>query len=265
MNTDIESLIAPLLRKVCEYCVFKKSGYEVPQEVVLAEIRTELSAISQQCASIPTLQQQYSVIEKPLVFFIDYTIKEGNFSYSRSYREIARNFNELSGDEKFFDLLSENLKRKDDADITKLFYTMIGLGFDGTYKRHRADILDIMDSCAKSFTKLPNINKERITPEVSFIRNTGENDKGTHKFYRRQKVILFGLVLFAILSWGVNWLAFHNATEDFVDAVEDTAQTSMNVTANSFDINGADDDSASSEKDYEEDVPYEGSNALGAD
>ena len=79
------------------------------------------------------------------------------------------------------------------------------------------------------------------------------------------ELILFGLVLFAILSWGVNWLAFHNATEDFVDAVEDTAQTSMNVTANSFDINGADDDSASSEKDDEEDVPYEGSNALGAD
>ncbi len=265
MDTDIESLIAPLLRKVCEYCVFKKSGFEVPQEVVLAEIRTELSSISQQCASIPTLQQQYSMIEKPLVFFIDYTIKEGNFSYSRSYREIARNFNELSGDEKFFDLLSENLKRKDDADITKLFYTMIGLGFDGTYKRHRADILEIMDTCAKSFAKLPNLNKERITPEVSFIRNTGESDSGTRKFYRRQKVILIGLVIFALLSWGVNWLAFHNATDDFVDAVEDTAQTSMNVTANSVDISRFDDDNTSAEKDVEDDVPYEGSDALGAD
>lgn len=101
---DIETLIAPLLRKICGYCVYRNNGYEVPQDVVLSEIRSELNAISQRSSLNPVLQQQYAAIEKPLIFFIDYTIKEGGFSYSASYKELARNFNELSGDDKFFDL-----------------------------------------------------------------------------------------------------------------------------------------------------------------
>ena len=148
MKMNLETLIAPVLQKVCEYCVFRDSGYETPQEVMLSEIRSELSAISQRCVSQPVLLQQYRKIEKPLIFFIDYTIKEGGFSFSRNYQELARSFNELSGDDKFFDLLENAIKLNDDREVIRMFYLMMGLGFDGYYKRRPSDIIPVMEEAA---------------------------------------------------------------------------------------------------------------------
>ena len=140
-------LLQPLLSKLCEFYAFKQVGKEVPYELLYGTLKSELNALSLRCSASPLLQQRYAQIEQVVVFFIDYTVKEGQFSYSEQYEEMARAFHEFSGDEKFFDLLEATLKQGTDLELLRLFYILLGLGFDGIFKRERPYVHEL---CIKS-------------------------------------------------------------------------------------------------------------------
>ncbi len=220
MEQDIETILNPIFKKICEYYSFKEKGVEVPKEFMMSEIRTDLTAISQKCATYPILQQQYALIEKPLIFFIDYSIKEGGFSFSSGYSEMARTFNEFSGDEKFFDLLNETLLRKDDEKLSRLFFTMLGLGFDGSYKRDRSELLEIMKKCAESFHMGPDFSREKISPEIIVETNYEVNRKESRFSYKNPKFWVVVLTVFAVFSFVCNWISLMVNTSDYVDSVE---------------------------------------------
>ncbi len=71
----------------------------------------------------------------PLLFFIDYMIKESTLPFADTWEEIAREYGEHAGDEKFYDLLDETLEENTPAANERLsvFYTCLGLGFTGFY------------------------------------------------------------------------------------------------------------------------------------
>ena len=215
---DIETLIRPLLTKVCEYCSFKRCGYEIPQDLMLRELHTELSAIEQRCTALPILQQQYAAVEKALIFFIDYTIKEGNFSYSPSYRELARDFNEFSGDDKFFDLLDDAFKNSNDPAVLRVFYLMMGLGFDGFHKRNRPEIVEVMRTCRGHLPELPDLRRECVTPVK--LAAPDELKAPRRPFWQRQRWWLMVLMVVAGLSVCANWYALNRSTAEFENAVE---------------------------------------------
>lgn len=221
---DLEQLISPLLKKICEYCAFKDGGCEVPQDVILSEIRSDLNLIRQKAAAYPVLMQQYQVVEKPLVFFIDYIIKEGGFSFSDSYRELARNFNELSGDDKFFDLLDEAVKTKEDQEIIRVFYMLIGLGFDGYYKRRRAEIVELMQNTAALLPKAANFNLQKITPDIVA---EDSRQKDPVAWYKRPRSWLIAAATFTVLSFIVNLAALSSSVSGFTHAVEDAVHASI--------------------------------------
>ncbi|HAH70214.1 MAG TPA: hypothetical protein DCL74_00160 [Succinivibrionaceae bacterium] len=221
---DIETLIAPLLRKICGYCVYKNNGYEVPQDVVLSEIRSELNAISQRSSLNPVLQQQYAAIEKPLIFFIDYTIKEGGFSYSGSYKELARNFNELSGDDKFFDLLKQAEEAQDDKEVIRIFYILMGLGFDGFYKRKRPELLDIMQKTATHFDKSLDFNISKITPDLDLSKI----DTGSElKWYQKPRNWIIASVTVLLLCFIANLAALSTSVSGFSDSIDEASRASI--------------------------------------
>lgn len=227
MDQHIENILNPIFKKICEYYSFKKSGFEVPKEFILSELRNELTNISHKCSSYPILQQQYSQIEKPLIFFIDYSIKEGGFSYSANYQEIARTFNEFSGDEKFFDLLEVCLKRSDDEAVAKLFFIMMGLGFDGSYKRNKADVLDIMKKCSEKLNLGPDFHKEKISPDIIVEKEIKTVKSDKRDFFRQSKFWLLFFCVFAFLSFVINWITFASSISSYVDAVEMSAEAAM--------------------------------------
>lgn len=227
MDQKIENILNPIFKKICEYYSFKKSGFEVPKEFILSELRNELTNISHKCSSYPILQQQYSQIEKPLIFFIDYSIKEGGFSYSDNYQEIARTFNEFSGDEKFFDLLSECLKRSDDEAVAKLFYIMMGLGFDGSYKRNRADVLDIMKKCAEKVHLGPDFHKDKISPDIIIEQDFETVNHDKKELFRQSKFWLLFFGVLAFLSFVINWITFASSISSYVDAVDSSTSAAM--------------------------------------
>lgn len=254
---DIETLIAPVLRKICRYYIYKNSGYEVPQELLLSEIRADLNTISQRSTLNPVLLQQYQSIEKPLVFFIDYIIKEGNFSYSSSYRELARNFNELSGDDKFFDLLKEALGTGEDQEVIKSFYILMGLGFDGYYKRHRSEIIDVMHNTAGHFKKGADFNVVQITPDIN-LSMPESKDKGHIKWYKRPRSWLISSVLFLIISFFVNLASLSSNVGDFVYAVNRSVQSSSSF------LNGANNTAENEPSEFDKAVKADLDNHVGA-
>ncbi len=255
MEQDIEKILNPIFRKICEYYSFKEKGIEVPQEFMMSEIKTELTAISQKCASYPILQQQHSIILKPLIFFIDYSIKEGGFSFSQNYGEIARTFNEFSGDEKFFDLLKETLSRKDDEKLSRLFFTMLGLGFDGTYKRERSEILEIMKDCSETFHMGPDFSREKISPDIVQEIDYIADPKSLHFDLKSPKFWVAVMVAFTFISFAINWISLDVHISDYVDTVENTVKAatydaSNNVLNNKY--KSADSESENTDKDNAE-------------
>ncbi len=222
----IETLLVPILVKICEYCHFRECGFEVSQDVMLGELRSDLADLQSRCAREPLLNQQYQSVYKPLIFFIDYTIKEGNFSYSASYQELARTFNEFSGDDKFFDLLGDNLHRDDDKELTRLFYIFMGLGFDGYYKRQRGETIKVMKNCLERLPPPPDFNHEQLTPEaVAATRSEYYGSShGFFHFVRRNLVkILLVLTVFSFLG---SYYAYQMAVQDFEQAIHQSVVAS---------------------------------------
>ena len=84
----LEALCRPLIDLVCEYRCFSKAGAPVAAETMRSDIRRALDDIRGRCEGDPVLRREFTRIERPLVFFIDYTIKEGAFP--RMARACAR-------------------------------------------------------------------------------------------------------------------------------------------------------------------------------
>jgi type VI protein secretion system component VasF len=127
----------------------------------IARILSDMKAKASISAELAT---QYEKVELPLIFFIDFMIKESKLSFARDWLELGRERNELAGDEKFFDLLEVELADPSDAATERLviFYTCIGLGFTGIYAgqlqkiqrlilRISARISDMMDADENSY------------------------------------------------------------------------------------------------------------------
>ena len=187
MKMNLETLIAPVLQKVCEYCVFRDSGYETPQEVMLSEIRSELSAISQRCVSQHLLQRPYG-----------------------------------KSDDKFFDLLENAIKLNDDREVIRMFYLMMGLGFDGYYKRRPSDIIPVMEETAAHIDRGPDFNSEPVTPDVTAGADR-ERPRGTGYFLTRPAGWILMMSAFLLLSFLVNWAALTGSVSGFLDAAEEAS------------------------------------------
>lgn len=123
--------------------VFVSKSAGIPRGVSLdyAVVRNDIKAIfddmQQKAAKDFRLSSQIKKVELPLIFFADSFISESSLAFAAQWNQnrLAYERNELAGDEKFFDLLDEDLKDQSDEASERLavFYTCIGLGFTGIY------------------------------------------------------------------------------------------------------------------------------------
>ncbi len=128
-------LCEPLLQYICRLNRSGRKGGSFEPSRVRSEIVGMLDDMKSKAGAEGNLISQYDKIEMPLIFFIDFMIKESNLSFARQWQEMAYERNELAGDEKFFDLLDETLADPSQSATERLavFYTCIGLGFTGWY------------------------------------------------------------------------------------------------------------------------------------
>ncbi|MBQ3034243.1 MAG: DotU family type IV/VI secretion system protein, partial [Deferribacterales bacterium] len=184
-----------------------------------AGIKSAIEEIKGKCADNPALYKDFLLIEKPLIFFIDYIIKEGGFSFSKSWRELGRDYGELSGDEKFYDILAETLDDPNSKERIEMFFLMMGLGFDGVYKKEPETIERKMKVCAARLDAMPDISKDYIT-YTEPLASSGPPPKS---FFKSGIFIVALSAFIAFIALGFNYYILHDNTSSFRQAVEEAA------------------------------------------
>ena len=210
---ELEQLCRPLVRQLCAYWYYARCGEAPDREQVNRVLREHLIRIREKVEDDGRLKREFRRIEQPLIFFIDYTIKEGNFPFSEAWREIARDYNELSGDEKFFEQLAVTLDDPDSAEQLVMFYLFMGLGFDGCHAGDPEYIQRRMKVCAARFPSVDGAETSSLgSPDV------GEPPA----YFLNRKVRFFSVytalaVLFLCLigAWGWNFWVLYQETGDF--------------------------------------------------
>jgi hypothetical protein len=127
-------LSEPLFQYICRLNRSGRKGGNYDLNQVQSELKGIL-ADAKNTALTANLTDQWDKIELPLIFFCDFMIKTSTLPWALDWREIAFERHELTGDAKFFTLLEETLRDKSPGanDRLAVYYTCIGLGFQGEY------------------------------------------------------------------------------------------------------------------------------------
>ncbi|MDR2659266.1 MAG: DotU family type IV/VI secretion system protein [Spirochaetaceae bacterium] len=232
-NNNIETLCQPVFTCLCNYWQLNEMGYPPSMEKFKEDIENTLEDVKYSAGSNPTLSRDYKRIELPLVFFIDYMVKEGSFPFKNEWRELARNYNELSGDEKFFNLLSGALADPDARNTIPVFYTMLELGFDGIYINDNKAIERIMKECITHISGEFDISREPIVDIDTEKRLANSKQNKLPSYIRSLRLTLAGSVIFMLIAFIINFFVFFNATSTFRASLSGAA-----AAAQEFEIQG---------------------------
>ena len=216
IQNKMEDLCRPVIIYICNLWIFKNKGYEPKEEDIVNEINIMLSKIKEKCSSDPLLNKEFLTIEKSLIFFIDYVIKEGNFTFSKSWKNLSKKYGELSGDDKFFDILQSILLDPTAEERIEVLYLLMGLGFDGSYKGNPSNIENLMRTCISKMQSSININKDLLTPCKPVI--TAHKKK-----YSKPKILIISYTTAAvilILSLVYNYNVFSSKISPVSNIIE---------------------------------------------
>ncbi len=128
------------------------SGKGPEMDVLLGHIMRELSAIRKAGAVSDDLSEGMEDACRYTAFYIDYMVHEGKFSYAREWRDLGRSlYNELAGDEKFFDYMRQWLAEDTPLalDHVRLMHAMIASGFSGALERRSVQLEELLRSAAE--------------------------------------------------------------------------------------------------------------------
>jgi type VI protein secretion system component VasF len=217
---NLEDLCRPVFTCFCNYWQLNQAGSPPSMKKFREDIESALSDAKLQAAADPGLSREYERIERPLVFFIDFMVKEGSFPFNRDWRELGRNYNELSGDEKFFNILSESLGDNRAHNAIPLFYTMLGLGFEGAYIQDHQFIDKTMKECAARFPGELDIREEPVVRLAVEKRNAGLK---RNRALRPLRMFLFCSILLTLISLIANFAVFFDATLPFRESLSGAA------------------------------------------
>jgi type VI protein secretion system component VasF len=140
----------PLFQYTCRLKRSARAGNAPDAQRIRGEVLGLLSEMqSQAAAADPETQAAWKQIELPLIFFVDFMVKEADPKLARTWKDIAHDRNEMAGEDKFFELLEQTLQDSSGAATQQLavYYTAIGLGFTGIYLDQPEYLHRLMDQC----------------------------------------------------------------------------------------------------------------------
>ena len=241
VSSQLHELIRPVLIYVCDCYLYRQHGVEVSLNEVDGKLKSLFADIRRKVDGDEFLKREYAQVEKPLVFFVDYFFKENGFSFSKEYAPLARVYNELSGDDKFFDILDKVLATsQSSSDVIKSFYLMLGLGFDGAYKRDPKEVIPYINGCVERMSQDLNPEEEFITPDVQpedrLDSRTGNNSRNFNQSIKEKtsreiaafllkKNLIFILIAITVLCFVINMASVYKNTNVYNSIVEDTVES----------------------------------------
>jgi len=214
-------LCEPLFQYMCRLNRLARSGSALEMDQVRNDIKKIFEAMRAESLNIAALTSQYEKIELPLLFFVDFTIKESKLMFAYDWYELGRERNELAGDEKFFDLLDENLEDTSDAATERLviFYTCIGLGFTGVYTGQPESIKRLMSKISARISGMIDAD------EKSYICPEAYENVDTRDFVEPPSTRLVGIgitLIGLIVVWSIAYFCLLKWTLDDVSNSLDT-------------------------------------------
>jgi type VI secretion system protein ImpK len=213
-------LCEPFFQYVCRLRRSARMGCALEMDMVRNDIKRIFSEIKANASSSVELITQYEKVELPLIFFIDFMIKESSLSFAFDWYELGREKNELAGDEKFFDLLDEELVETSDAATQRLaiYYTCMGLGFTGVYTGQPESIQRLMSKISARISGMMDAD------EKSFICPEAYENVDTRDFVEppSAKLVGIGITLMAlIVIWAVAYFClFKWTSKDLGDSLD---------------------------------------------
>jgi type VI protein secretion system component VasF len=223
---NLEDLCRPVFACFCNYWQLNQAGYPPQAQKFREDIEAVLEDAKSRAAADPVLAREYERIERPLVFFIDFMVKEGGFPFKKEWRELGRNYNELSGDEKFFNLLADALRDSKGHTAVPLFYTMLGLGFEGAYVQDHGFIEKTMKECAAQFPAGLDIREEPLV-KVSVEKRMAGSKRG--RLLRPMRMALLLSILLLAFSLVFNFAVFFETTLPFRESLSGAAVQAQDI------------------------------------
>lgn len=148
-------LITYLVNSRCEAA----RGHAPDQEVLMSHLMRELARIRKTGAAARELPQE--ALEDACrysAFYIDYMVHEGAFPYAQQWQDLGRSrYNELAGDEKFFDYMRRWLDEDTPMahEHLRLMYDMVASGFSGSLERRSVRLEELMRRAAERLAVMP--------------------------------------------------------------------------------------------------------------
>ena len=105
---------------------------------VRSEIKELFNEVDRNASGDVRLHNQIRQLELSMIFFVDNLICTSRLKFAGQWAEnrMAKERNELAGDERFFDFLDQDLKDTSEEAVERLavYYACLGLGFMGMYQ-----------------------------------------------------------------------------------------------------------------------------------
>lgn len=213
-------LCEPLFQYVCRLNRSARRGASVAQGTVRAELHAMMSSMKEKAQQTPGLSDQFERVRLPLVYFVDFMIKESALPFARKWQELAFEEEKFAGDEDFFELLEQTLadQSAQATDRLAVFYTCVGLGMAGIYIRQPEKLRSYMNEMwARLRPKLGVDETARLCPEAyegvdtRVIWPTAARGIG---------FILVGLIGMVVGVLGANFYLYHVSARDLSGALE---------------------------------------------
>ena len=166
---------------------------------VRAEVKTMLDEITRNASVDVRLLNQVKRLELPVIFFMDNLICTSRLKFAAQWAEnrLAKEKNELAGDERFFDFLDQDLTdtSEEAAERLAIYYVCLGLGFMGMYQAQPEQIRTYIEKIFPRIRQWIDVDpRAKITEDA--YRNT-DTRMLTEPPGRK---IIFVAILFVFLS-----------------------------------------------------------------
>lgn len=217
-------LTEELFQYVCRLNRSARKGAAVEPAVVRADIKQLFGRMRAEAQGDAGLQGQLEKVELPLIYFVDFMIKESDLPFAQSWQELAHEQNKLAGDEEFFDLLDETLKDQSEAATERLavFYTCLGLGFTGFYTGQPEYLTRKMQEISARIRHLSDTDPQsRIVPEAYEHTDTSDLIEPPG---RSLGGLLVALGAMAVALLAGNFYLYYTSSADLLRALTDIQQ-----------------------------------------
>ncbi len=211
-----------LFQYICRLNRAAKAQAQPEYVRVRSEIKDLLGEVSRNAAADVRLLNQVQRLELCLIFFVDNLICTSRLKFAGQWAEnrLAKERNELAGDERFFDFLDQDLKDTSEDAVERLavYYACLGLGFMGMYQGQADQIRQYMEQIFPRIRQwVDNDPRTKISEEAyKFTDKRLLTEPPSNKIIL--VAVIFGFLSLCVLI--VYYALYRNAVEKLSDSME---------------------------------------------